>query len=79
VDTANTEVPPRAAGAVTALYAQHTLGLVRLAVIMLGEQCSPMCDNVMGFLDYSATTGKLGRAIAAAPGDSRQHRVVNRN
>jgi RNA polymerase sigma-70 factor (sigma-E family) len=38
VDTAKAEVPPQAADAVTALYAEHALGLVRLAVIMLGDR-----------------------------------------
>lgn len=32
------EVTPRAADAVTALYAEHAFGLVRLAVIMLGDR-----------------------------------------
>ena len=41
VDTANAGIPPRshpAADAVTALYEAHALGLVRLAVIMTGDQ-----------------------------------------
>jgi RNA polymerase sigma-70 factor (sigma-E family) len=38
VGTANTELPPPATHVVAALYAEHALGLVRLAVIMLGEQ-----------------------------------------
>ena len=40
MDTANTEVSPQAADAVTALYAGHAFGLVRLAVIMLGDQAA---------------------------------------
>jgi len=40
VDTANTDVPPHATDAVTALYAEHGLGLVRLAVIMLGDRAA---------------------------------------
>ena len=40
VDTADPEVSPRAADAVTALYAGHAFGLVRLAVIMLGDQAA---------------------------------------
>jgi RNA polymerase sigma-70 factor (sigma-E family) len=40
VDTANTELPPPATHVVTALYAEHALGLVRLAVIMLGDQAA---------------------------------------
>jgi RNA polymerase sigma-70 factor (sigma-E family) len=37
VDRVDTRVPPDAAEAVTALYQGHALGLVRLAVIMLGD------------------------------------------
>jgi RNA polymerase sigma-70 factor (sigma-E family) len=40
VDTANTDVPPQAADAVTELYAAHAFGLVRLAVIMLGDRAA---------------------------------------
>jgi RNA polymerase sigma-70 factor (sigma-E family) len=38
VDTVDTQVPADAAHEVTALYRAHALGLVRLAVIMLGDQ-----------------------------------------
>ena len=38
--TANTELPPPATHVVTALYAEHALGLVRLAVMMLGDQAA---------------------------------------
>ena len=38
MDRVDTRVPPDAAEAVTALYRAHALGLVRLAVIMLGDQ-----------------------------------------
>ncbi|WP_300608823.1 SigE family RNA polymerase sigma factor [Trebonia sp.] len=37
MDTANTRMSPCAADAVTELYAEHALGLVRLAVIVLGD------------------------------------------
>jgi hypothetical protein len=43
VDTANAGIPSRshlAAHAVTALYEAHALGLVRLAVVMTGDQGS---------------------------------------
>ena len=40
VDTANTDVPPQATHAVTTLYAEHGLRLVRLAVIMLGDRAA---------------------------------------
>jgi DNA-directed RNA polymerase specialized sigma24 family protein len=40
VDTANTQVSPHAADAVTALYAEHAFGLVRLAVVVLGDQAA---------------------------------------
>jgi RNA polymerase sigma-70 factor (sigma-E family) len=40
VGTANTELPPPATHVVTALYAEHALGLVRLAVMMLGDQAA---------------------------------------
>ena len=40
MDTVDTQVPSHAAHAVTALYQAHALGLVRLAVIMLGDQGS---------------------------------------
>jgi RNA polymerase sigma-70 factor (sigma-E family) len=40
VETANTEASPHATRAVTDLYAEHALGLVRLAVIMLGDQAA---------------------------------------
>jgi RNA polymerase sigma-70 factor (sigma-E family) len=38
VDIADTRVPPGAAGSVTALYAEHALGLVRLAVVVTGDR-----------------------------------------
>jgi RNA polymerase sigma-70 factor (sigma-E family) len=38
VDTADTRVQSQAAQTVTALYQAHALGLVRLAVIMLGDR-----------------------------------------
>jgi hypothetical protein len=40
VDTANKELPPPATHVVTALYAEHALGLVRLAVIMRGDRAA---------------------------------------
>lgn len=40
MDAANTETSPLAARAVTDLYAEHALGLVRLAVIMLGDRAA---------------------------------------
>jgi RNA polymerase sigma-70 factor (sigma-E family) len=40
VETANTQASTDAAEAVTALYAEHAFGLVRLAVIMLGDQAA---------------------------------------
>ncbi len=43
MDTANAGIPPRshpAADAVTALYEAHALGLVRLAVVITGDQGS---------------------------------------
>jgi RNA polymerase sigma-70 factor (sigma-E family) len=40
VDKANTRVSPDAAQVVTDLYAEHALGLVRLAFIMLGDQAA---------------------------------------
>jgi RNA polymerase sigma-70 factor (sigma-E family) len=38
VDIADTRVPPDAAASVTALYAEHALGLVRLAVVVIGDR-----------------------------------------
>jgi RNA polymerase sigma factor (sigma-70 family) len=38
VDIADTRVSPDAAAAVTALYAEHALGLVRLAVVITGDR-----------------------------------------
>jgi RNA polymerase sigma factor (sigma-70 family) len=38
VDIADTRVPPGAAASVTALYAEHALGLVRLAVVVTGDR-----------------------------------------
>jgi DNA-directed RNA polymerase specialized sigma24 family protein len=38
VDITETRVPPDATAAVTALYAEHALGLVRLAVVMTGDR-----------------------------------------
>jgi RNA polymerase sigma factor (sigma-70 family) len=38
VDIADTRVPPDAAASVTALYAEHALGLVRLAVVVTGDR-----------------------------------------
>ena len=43
--TANTELPPPATHVVTALYAEHALGLVRLAVVMLGDH--PAAEDVV--------------------------------
>jgi RNA polymerase sigma-70 factor (sigma-E family) len=40
VDIPDALSPPRADEAVAALYAEHALGLVRLAVIMTGDQAS---------------------------------------
>jgi RNA polymerase sigma-70 factor (sigma-E family) len=40
VDIPDALSPPRAGEAVAALYAEHALGLVRLAVIMTGDQAS---------------------------------------
>jgi RNA polymerase sigma-70 factor (sigma-E family) len=38
VDIAHTRLSPAATAAVTALYAEHALGLVRLAVVMTGDR-----------------------------------------
>lgn len=38
VDIADKRVPPGAAASVTALYAEHALGLVRLAVVVTGDR-----------------------------------------
>jgi len=38
VDIADTRLPPGAAAAVTSLYADHALGLVRLAVVLTGDR-----------------------------------------
>jgi RNA polymerase sigma-70 factor (sigma-E family) len=40
VDRADTRLPPSAADSVTALYAQHAVGLVRLAVVLVGDRAS---------------------------------------
>jgi RNA polymerase sigma factor (sigma-70 family) len=40
VDIADTRVSPGAAASVTALYAEHALGLVRLAVVMTGDRAA---------------------------------------
>ena len=40
VDIADTRVPPDAAASVTALYAEHALGLVRLAVVVTGDRAA---------------------------------------
>jgi DNA-directed RNA polymerase specialized sigma24 family protein len=40
VDIPDSLSPPRAGETVAALYAEHALGLVRLAVIMTGDQAS---------------------------------------
>jgi RNA polymerase sigma factor (sigma-70 family) len=40
VDIADTRVSPGAAGSVTALYAEHALGLVRLAVVVTGDRAA---------------------------------------
>ena len=45
MDTANTELPPPATHVVTALYAEHALGLVRLAVLMVGDR--PTAEDVV--------------------------------
>lgn len=40
MDITDTRVSPGAAASVTALYAEHALGLVRLAVVMLGDRAA---------------------------------------
>ena len=40
MDIADTRETPGAAASVTALYAEHALGLVRLAVVMLGDRAA---------------------------------------
>jgi RNA polymerase sigma-70 factor (sigma-E family) len=40
VDLADTRTSPGAADAVTALYAEHALGLVRLAVVVMGDRAA---------------------------------------
>ena len=40
VDTADTRETPGAAASVTALYAEHALGLVRLAMVMTGDRAA---------------------------------------
>ena len=40
MDIADTRMSPDAAASVTALYAEHALGLVRLAVVMTGDRAS---------------------------------------
>lgn len=40
MDRADTRLPPGAAASVTALYAEHALGLVRLAVVLVGDRAS---------------------------------------
>jgi RNA polymerase sigma-70 factor (sigma-E family) len=40
VDIAETHLSPRAETAVTALYAEHALGLIRLAVLLVGDRAS---------------------------------------
>jgi DNA-directed RNA polymerase specialized sigma24 family protein len=40
VDIAETQLSSGAANALTALYAEHALGLVRLAVVLVGDQAS---------------------------------------
>jgi RNA polymerase sigma-70 factor (sigma-E family) len=40
VDITDTRMPPGAAAAVTALYAEHALGLVRLAVVITGDRAA---------------------------------------
>lgn len=40
MDIADTRTPPGAAASVTALYAEHALGLVRLAVVITGDRAA---------------------------------------
>jgi RNA polymerase sigma factor (sigma-70 family) len=40
VDIADTRMSPGAAASVTALYAEHALGLVRLAVVVIGDRAA---------------------------------------
>ncbi|MGH3278017.1 MAG: SigE family RNA polymerase sigma factor [Trebonia sp.] len=40
MDIADTQKPPGAAASVTALYAEHALGLVRLAVVITGDRAA---------------------------------------
>lgn len=51
MDTVDTDIPsgapPGAAEAVTALYETHALGLVRLAVVMLGESQQAAAEDVV--------------------------------
>jgi RNA polymerase sigma factor (sigma-70 family) len=45
VDITDTRVPPGAAAVVTALYAEHALGLVRLAVVVTGDR--PAAEDIV--------------------------------
>ena len=40
MDVKDTDLPPGATAPVTALYAEHALGLVRLAVVLTGDRAS---------------------------------------
>jgi RNA polymerase sigma-70 factor (sigma-E family) len=40
VDRADTRLPPSAADSVTALYAEYAVGLVRLAIVLVGDRAS---------------------------------------
>lgn len=67
-----TEAPPTAVGQITALYQAHALGLVRLAVLMLGDQ--PTAEDVVqdAFLglhrrwSHLADTGKALAYVRAS-------------
>lgn len=62
MDTANTQASPRATEAVTALYAEHAFGLVRLAVIMLGDKAAAEDVVQDAFLALYRRWDNLGEA-----------------
>jgi RNA polymerase sigma-70 factor (sigma-E family) len=59
VDIADTRVSPAAAASVTALYAEHALGLVRLAVVIMGDR--PAAEDIVqdAFLGFYRRWDKL--------------------
>ena len=73
MDSADTRMSPDASASVTALYAEHALGLVRLAVVMTGDRAA--AEDIV----QDASASRRDRLVArfAAPGAPPRAAVID--